>query len=127
MLVEEEDMKKFALGILSVFMILGGVLLSACDKKVSLSVSTEEVVIYTNYDKEGYYQSKTIDVSLKNSSDGVRVEILKGGDSIRLSSVKKKTTENYSFTIYGDKSGEAEVRVSSIEDNKQNAIINVFD
>lgn len=125
MLVEEEDMKKFALGILSVFMILGGVLLSACDKKVSLSVSTEEVVIYTNYDKEGYYQSKTIDVSLKNSSDGVRVEILKGGDSIRLSSVKKKTTENYSFTIYGDKSGEAEVRVSSIEDNKQNAIINV--
>lgn len=118
-------MKKFALGILSVFMILGGVLLSACDKKVSLSVSTEEVVIYTNYDKEGYYQSKTIDVSLKNSSDGVRVEILKGGDSIRLSSVKKKTTENYSFTIYGDKSGEAEVRVSSIEDNKQNAIINV--
>lgn len=125
MLVKEEDMKKFALGILSVFMILGGVLLSACDKKVSLSVSTEEVVIYTNYDKEGYYQSKTIDVSLKNSSDGVRVEILKGGDSIRLSSVKKKTSENYSFTIYGDKSGEAEVKVSSIEDNKQNAIINV--
>lgn len=125
MLVEEEDMKKFALGILSVFMILGGVLLSACDKKVSLSVSTEEVVIYTNYDKEGDYQSKTIDVSLKNSSDGVRVEILKGGDSIRLSSVKKKTSENYSFTIYGDKSGEAEVKVSSIEDNKQNAIINV--
>lgn len=118
-------MKKFALGILSVFMILGGVLLSACDKKVSLSVSTEEVVIYTNYDKEGDYQSKTIDVSLKNSSDGVRVEILKGGDSIRLSSVKKKTSENYSFTIYGDKSGEAEVKVSSIEDNKQNAIINV--
>lgn len=125
MLVEEEDMKKFALGILSVFMIMAGVLLSACDKKVSLSVSTEEVVIYTNYDKEGDYQSKTVDVSLKNSSDGVRVEILKGGDSIRLSSVKKKTSENYSFTIYGDKSGEAEVRVSSIEDNSQSAIINV--
>lgn len=118
-------MKKFALGILSVFMILGGVLLSACEKKVSLSVSTEEVVIYTNDEQAENYQSKVIDVSLENSSSGINVEILKGGDSIRLSPVTVKNSSNYSFTIYADKSGEAEVKVSAKEDSKQSKIVSV--
>lgn len=125
MLIKEENVKKFALGILSVFMILGGVLLSACEQKVSLSVSAEEVVIYTNYDKEGDYQSKNIDVTLENSSAGINVEILKGGDSIRISDVKKKTDSKYSFTIYGDRSGEAEVKVSALDDVRQSKTIDV--
>ena len=42
-------MKKFALGFLSVFILLGGILFSACDKKVSLSLLTDqEVTIFTN-------------------------------------------------------------------------------
>lgn len=118
-------MKKFALGILSVFIILGGVLLSACEKKVSLSVSTEEVVIYTNDEQAENYLSKVIDVSLENSSSGINVEILKGGDSIRLSPVTVKNSSNYAFTIYGDKSGEAEVKVSAKADSKQSKIITV--
>ena len=118
-------MKKFALGILSVFMILGGVLLSACEKKVSLSVSTEEISIYTNYEQAENYQSKEIDVSLENSSSGINIEILKGRDSISLSPVTVKNSSNYSFTIFADKSGEAEVKVSSKEDSRQSKTISV--
>lgn len=118
-------MKKFALGLLSVFMILGGVLLSACDKKISLSVSAEQVVIFTNDDQEENFQKKDIDVTVENSSAGANVEILKGNDSIRVSPVKHKTGSVFTFTIFGDKSGEAEIRVSAVEDNKQSKIINV--
>lgn len=118
-------MKKVALGILSVFILLGGLLLSACEKKVSLSVSTEEVVIYTNDEQAENYLSKEISVSLENSSSGINVEILNGGDSIRLSPVTVKNSSNYAFTIFGDKSGEAEVKVSAKADSKQSKIITV--
>ena len=118
-------MKKVALGILSVFILLGGLLLSACEKKVSLSVSTEEVVIYTNDEQAENYLSKEISVSLENSSSGINVEILNGGDSISLSPVTVKNSSNYAFTIFGDKSGEAEVKVSAKADSKQSKIITV--
>lgn len=118
-------MKKIILGILSVFMIMGGVLLSACEKKVSLSVSAEEVVIFTNYQQAENYQSKEIKVTLQNSSFGIKTEILKGGDSIILSEVRRGNSSNYFFDIYGEKSGEAEIKVYSVEDNSQSKIISV--
>lgn len=118
-------MKKFALGILSVFMILGGVLLSACEKKVSLSVSTEEVVIFTNDEQEENYQQKEIDVFLEDSNAGIIVEVLKGEDCVTYSNVRKKGDGNFSFTIFGNKSGDAEVKVSAVEDIKQSKTISV--
>jgi len=118
-------MKKFALGILSVFMILGGVLLSACEKKISLSVSTEEVVIFTNDEQEENYQQKEIDVFLENSNAGIVVEVLKGEDCVTYSDVRKKGEGNFAFTIFGNKSGDAEVKVSAVEDIKQSKIISV--
>lgn len=118
-------MKKIILGILSVFMIMGGVLLSACEKKVSLSVSAEEVVIFTNDQQAENYQSKEVKVTLQNSSFGIKTEILKGGDSIILSEVRRGNSSNYFFDIYGEKSGEAEIKVYSVEDNSQGKIISV--
>lgn len=118
-------MKKIILGILSVFMIMGGVLLSACEKKVSLSVSAEEVVIFTNDQQAENYQSKEVKVTLQNSSFGIKTEILKGGDSIILSEVRRGNSSNYFFDIYGEKSGEAEIKVYSVEDNSQSKIISV--
>ena len=118
-------MKKFALGILSVFIILGGVLLSACDKRVSLSVPVDEVVIFTNDESEENPKEKEIGLTLENSSAGVNVEILNGEDCIRVSSAKRRGGNNYYFTIYGDRAGTAEVKVSAVEDSSQVHTINV--
>jgi len=124
-------MKKFALGILSVFMILGGVLLSGCDKKVSLSVSDKEVVLFTNYENAENNKSKEIEVDIKNSKVGVSVEIMHGQDCIdieRSNTVKKKANGKYAFKILTkqDKnSGVAQIKVSSIENSKKYEYINV--
>jgi len=124
-------MKKFALGILSVFMILGGVLLSACDKKVSLSLSETEVVLYTNYENGENNQSKEIEVDVKNSKSGINVEIMHGQGCVdldRSNTSKTKANGKYAFKILTkqDKSsGVAQLKVSSVEDSKQFQYINV--
>ena len=123
-------MKKFALGILSVFMILGGVLLSACDKKVSLSVSETEVVLYTNYD-QGVNRQKEIEVELDNSNAGVNVEIIYGQDCIELdrsNTTTQKSNGKYAFRILTKaekNSGYAQIKVSAIEDSSQFEYIDV--
>ena len=124
-------MKKFALGILSVFMILGGVLLSGCDKKISFSVSDKEVVLFTNYENAENNKSKEIEVDIKNSKVGVNVEIMYGQDCVeiqRSNTTKKKANGKYAFKILTkeDKnSGVAQLKVSSIEDSKKYEYINV--
>lgn len=123
-------MKKFALGILSVFMILGGVLLSACDKKVSLSVSETEVVLYTNYD-QGVNRQKEIEVELDNSNAGVNVEIIYGQDCIELdrsNTTTQKSNGKYAFRILTKaekNSGYAQIKVSAIEDSSQFEYVDV--
>ena len=114
-------MKKIALSILSVFVILGGLLFSACDKQVSLSIGEgqEIVELFTNNDNTENSRSKTIDVKLQNSNAGVKVEILKGDDVVSVSSTQneRKSDGEYSFDISClDKSGEAEVKVYAIDD-----------
>lgn len=124
-------MKKFALGILSVFMILGGVLLSACEKKVSLSVSETEVVLYTNYENGENNQSKEIEVDVQNSKAGINVEIMHGQDCVdldRSNTSRAKANGKYAFKILTkqDKSsGVAQLKVSSLDDSKQFQYINV--
>lgn len=114
-------MKKIALSILSVFVILGGLLFSACDKQVSLSIGEgqEIVELFTNNDNTENSRSKTIDVKLQNSNAGVKVEILKGDDVVSVSSTQpaRRSDGEYSFDISCfDKSGEAEVKVYAIDD-----------
>lgn len=119
-------MKKIAIGILSVFMILGGLLLSACDNKVSLSVSETEVTLYTNYESEP--SSRQIQVSVGNSSAGINIDVLSGEGVIKLSTVTERGSGNYSFEISttADKqSGDAQIRVSARDDYRQNQIIDI--
>ena len=95
-------MKKFAYGILSVFILLGGILLGACQKQVSLSVSTNDVVLYTNETATENSDKKEIEVSVENSSFGVRVEILEGNECVQIDKeevTQKKANGKYSFNI----------------------------
>jgi len=124
-------MKKFAVGILSLFILLGGMFLTACGKTVSLSVSTQEVVVYTNDSQEENYQSKEIEVTVDNSKLGVGVEILDGQDCIDIEKTNtstKKANGKYAFLIKtkeNKNSGTARVNVWSIEDRTKSKVINV--
>ena len=122
-------MKKLALGFLSVFMILGGVLLSACDTKVSLSLLTsEEVTIVTNDETAENYGKYTVEAKVENSSEGIRAEVLEGNDVVKLSSISAKSDGRYSFdieTLETQKSGKAKVKLSSVEDQSQSKIVYV--
>lgn len=121
-------MKKLALGFLSVFMLLGGVLFSSCKSNVSLSLLTsEEITIFTNDEAAENFAKDNVEVKLENSSAGIRAEILKGDDVVKLSSISQKSDGRYSFDILtlGKKSGKAEVKVSSIEDKNQSKIVYV--
>lgn len=116
-------MKKFALGILSIFMVLGGVLLSACDKEVSLSVSESQVELFTNWDQGE--KTKEIEVDLENSSAGINVEIDYGQDCIeidRTNTTTQKSNGNYAFRISTKaekNSGYARVKVSAVDDSSK--------
>lgn len=106
-------MKKFALGILSVFLIFGGMILTACKDEVNLSVSTEEVTIYTNDSR--YDSEAVVNVSVENSSMGIGVNIL-SGDGIVKTEQAKRADGDYYVTIQGIKSGDAEIEIYSQED-----------
>ena len=124
-------MKKFAVGILGLFILLGGMFMTACGKTVSLSVSTQEVVVYTNDSQEENYQSKEIEVSVENSKLGIGVEILDGQDCIDIEKTNtstKKANGKYGFLIKtkeNKNSGTAKVKVWSIEDDSKNKVIDI--
>lgn len=113
-------MKKFAFAILSVFMILGGMVLSACEKNVSLSVSATEVTLYTNDTQQNL--SREIEVTLEGSSDGIDVEELDGNECITLDKTfteSPKRSGKYAFVVKADLATQvqpATIKVSSKED-----------
>ena len=113
-------MKKFAFAILSVFMILGGMVLSACEKNVSLSVSATEVTLYTNDTQQNL--SREIEVTLEGSSDGIDVEELDGNECITLEKTfteSPKRSGKYAFVVKADLATQvqpATIKVSSKED-----------
>ncbi len=110
-------MKKFSLSILGIFLFLGGVFLTACQQQISLSVSTQEVEIYTNDKTAENYLTKDIEVTLSNSSAGIGVELVKG-NNVSLSKPELIGSGKYGFTITGEKSGVAEVKVYANDDPK---------
>lgn len=118
-------MKKFAVSVLGVLLVLGGILFSACEKKVVLSVSTTDVTIYTNAPNEENYKQANVSVTLSNSSAGVFVEVVDGQDCVHTSKASKRNDDTYVFNIFADKSGQAKVRVSAVDDIRQNQIITV--
>lgn len=122
----EDMMKKIAFAFLSVFMILGGVLLTACEKQVSLSVSDSQVEIYTNDNTEGDYQTKMIEVTLENSDMGIEVEILKGEGIVKDDfEITRRNNGKYNFTISALKSGDATLKVYSVEDPTKSSNVSV--
>lgn len=104
-------MKKFALSILSVMLLFGGFLLTSCQKEISLSVSTQQVVIYTNDEQNENSYHKEIEVKIENSSSGIGVEVLKGEGKISCSTPVGDSAGKYTFDIVGVTSGDAEVKV----------------
>lgn len=117
-------MKKFSLSILGIFLFLGGVFLTACQQQISLSVSTQEVEIYTNDTTAENYLTKDIEVTLSNSSAGIGVELVKG-NNVSLSKPELIGSGKYGFTITGEKSGVAEVKVYANDDPKIAKLIHV--
>ncbi len=113
-------MKKFAFAILSVFMVLGGMVLSACEKNVSLSVSATEVTLYTNDTQQNL--SREIEVTLEGSSDGIDVEEWDGNECITLEKTyteSPKRSGKYAFVVKADLATQvqpATIKVSSKED-----------
>lgn len=104
-------MKKVALSILSVFMLLGGVILSACGgEKPTLSLSTNYVEIYTNDEDAPNSKYAKIEVALSNSKDGIGVQVESGSDVVTYSTSSTNST-SYTVTLTAIKSGSAKVKV----------------
>lgn len=105
-------MRKIALGILSVFMLFGGMLLASCSKEnPSLSLSTNYMEIYTNdADRGGNYQKGVVKVTLNGSSDGIGVQVESGSDVVTYST-SKKNASSYAVTLKAIKSGNAKVKI----------------
>ena len=119
-------MKKFVYGILTTLMLFGGVFLSACEPaQISLSLSTNIVNLVTNDETGGSPREETISVSLTNSDLGVGVEIISGEEHILLSDIVQNRQGNFNFTISAQNSGEALIRVYSLENNNIFEYINV--
>lgn len=119
-------MKKFVYGILTTLMLFGGVFLSACEPaQISLSLSTNIVNLVTNDETGGSPKEETISVSLENSDLGVGTEIVSGEEHILLSKPTQTRQGNFNFTISAQNSGEALIRVYSLENNNIFEYINV--
>lgn len=116
----EGTMKKFAFAILSVFMLVGGMVLTACEKTVSLSVSTTEVTLYTNDTQQNL--SQEIEVVLEGASDGIDVEVVAGNECVTLDKTNTETAKRngkYAFVVKADLATQvkpAEVKVSAKAD-----------
>ena len=119
-------MKKFVYGILTTLMLFGGVFLSACEPaQITLSLSTNIVNLVTNDETGGSPKEETISVSLTNSDLGVEAEIVSGEEHILLSDVVQNRQGNFNFTISAQNSGDALIRVYSLENNNIFEYINV--
>lgn len=108
-------MKKFCVGLLSVFMLLGGVLLASCgEKKAAMTLSSlyEEIVVLD----EGEVASKNITCSVSGVKDA-RVQVSSSQASIVTAAVEYNSSkkENLITLTAGSEEGTATVRVSSIE------------
>ena len=123
-LVKGALMKKIAFGFLTVMMLLGGVFLSACgERNISISVSTTEVEVYTNNLQEDDFQDIT--VTLNDSDDGIGVQVDSQNDVVSLTTPTQDRNGDYTFRINALRSGNAVVRVYSIEDPSIYQFINV--
>ena len=119
-------MKKFVYGILTTLMLFGGVFLSACEPaQITLSLSTNIVNLVTNDETGGSPKEETVSVSLSNSDLGVEAEIISGEEHILLSDVVQNRQGNFNFTISAQNSGDALIRVYSLENNNIFEYINV--
>ena len=117
-------MKKIAFGFLTVMMLLGGVFLSACgERNISISVSASEVEVYTNNLQEDDFQDIT--VTLNDSDDGIGVQVDSQNDVVSLTTPTQDRNGDYTFRINALRSGNAVVRVYSIEDPSIYQFINV--
>lgn len=117
-------MKKIAFGFLTVMMLLGGVFLSACgERNISISVSATEVEVYTNNLQEDDFQDIT--VTLNDSDDGIGVQVDSQNDVVSLTTPTQDRNGDYTFRINALRSGNAVVRVYSIEDPSIYQFINV--
>lgn len=104
-------MKKIALGILSVFMLFGGVLLSACTREnPSLSISTNYIEIYTNDADRDNYQQGVVEVTLDGSNDGIGVQVESGSDVVTYST-SRLSSSSFAVTLSAIKSGNAKVKI----------------
>ena len=117
-------MKKIAFGFLTLMMLFGGVLLSACgERNISISVSASEVEVYTNNAQEDSFEN--ISVTLNGSDDGIGVQLESQNDVVEVTEPTRDRSGNYTFTINALRSGNATVRVYSIEDPSVYQYINV--
>ncbi len=115
-------MKKIAFGFLTLMMLFGGVFLSACgEKKISLSVSSNEVTISTN----GQQTYQDIVVTLNESGDGINVQVESQNDVVSVTTPTRSSQNEYTFRATALKSGQSRIRVSSIEDASVYETINV--
>lgn len=118
-------MKKIALGILSVFMLFGGVVLSACSgSNPSLSVSSNHIEIYTNDADMDNYQSGNISVTLEGSSDGIGVQVESGSDVVTYQ-VNETSSSQYTVTFSSVRSGNARARIYSRENQSVYEYVNI--
>ena len=123
-LLKEALMKKIAFGFLTLMMLFGGVLLSACgERNISISVSASEVEVYTNNAQEDSFEN--ISVTLNGSDDGIGVQLESQNDVVEVTEPTRDRSGNYTFTINALRSGNATVRVYSIEDPSVYQYINV--
>ena len=118
-------MKKIAPIMLCVFMMFGGIVLSACSgSNISLSLSTNYVEIYTNDADRENYQSANIEVSLNGSNDGIDVQVESGDDVVTIAS-RENSSSSTTITLNAIKSGDARVKVYSRENNAVYDYLNI--
>ena len=118
-------MKKIAPIMLCVFMMFGGIVLSACSgSNISLSLSTNYVEIYTNDADRENYQSANIEVSLNGSNDGIDVQVESGDDIVTIAS-HENSSSSTTITLNAIKSGDARVKVYSRENNAVYDYLNI--
>lgn len=117
-------MKKIAFGFLTLMMLFGGVFLSACgERNISISVSSNEVEVYTNNLQEDEFENIT--VTLNDSDDGIGVQVESQNDVVSVTTPERDRNGNYNFTINALRSGSALIRVYSIEKPSVYEYINV--
>ncbi len=122
-------MRKFVVGLLSIFMILGGLFLSACTgDEISISVSNNEVEIYTNNQAADNYLKATVSITLENSTGNVCAEVA-SGESVTVPAKVARDRQgryNLEITAAAEKSGTSRVRVYAEDDPTKEEFITAY-